>query len=304
MKKFLVKIVPYLLAILSFYVVMGSFADGNTDDNYFRFTQKGENLILGDSRGAQSLVPYILNKNMQGRTFDNFALNVVHSPYGNVYLRALKRKLKEGNNMMFILTVDPWNLSADKSLISEKDFPEKVSPLADVHSYEMNPNYEYLIKHYPHTWYYIYRDREAQGKSSSYLHKDGWMEVTVDMDSALVEERKEEKVEFYNKLARNQQISSIRMDAFAKTVEFLKTKGEVFIVRIPASKELMIIENQYSPEFNTLMKKISQQHQIPYFDFSEAAEKYQYTDGNHMYKESSKIFTQQIADSIKSFQLK
>jgi hypothetical protein len=42
-----------------------------------------------------------------------------------------------------------------------------------------------------------------------------------------------------------------------------------------------------------ILKKV-----IIYFDFSSKAEDYIYTDANHMYKESGKVFTSQIADSI------
>lgn len=34
------------------------------------------------------------------------------------------------------------------------------------------------------------------------------------------------------------------------------------------------------------------------FDFSKNYADFEYTDGNHMYKESGKVFTAQIADSI------
>ncbi|WP_288462162.1 hypothetical protein [uncultured Chryseobacterium sp.] len=45
---------------------------------------------------------------------------------------------------------------------------------------------------------------------------------------------------------------------------------------------------------------ISKKYNTAFFDFSSKAKDYIYTDGNHMYKESGKVFTLQIADSILS----
>jgi hypothetical protein len=40
MKKFLIKIVPYFVAVLIVLAILGSYADGNTDDNYMHFAVK------------------------------------------------------------------------------------------------------------------------------------------------------------------------------------------------------------------------------------------------------------------------
>ena len=160
MKKFLIKIVPYFAAICIALVVLGSYADGNTDDNYMHFAvKKPQNIILGDSRGSQGIVPGVLKKKL-AKDFDNFALNIVDSPYGQVYFKALKRKLDpETKNGIFILTVSPWNLSLNRLIKDDKDFPEQRSPLNDMHFYDWSPNYEYLLKHYTRSWFKIYTER-------------------------------------------------------------------------------------------------------------------------------------------------
>ncbi|UZT96655.1 hypothetical protein ODZ84_15675 [Chryseobacterium fluminis] len=51
MKKFLFKVSFYLVGLVAVFGVLGSFADGNTDDNYMHFAvEKPHHMILGDSR--------------------------------------------------------------------------------------------------------------------------------------------------------------------------------------------------------------------------------------------------------------
>ncbi|WP_280695038.1 hypothetical protein [Chryseobacterium sp. H1D6B] len=299
MKKFLFKIAFYVLGAALLFAFLGSYADGNTDDNYMHFAvEKPENIILGDSRGSQAVQPRFLENKLH-RKFDNFALNVVQSPYGPIYLKALKRKIKpDTKDGIFILTVDPWNLSLNKYVKKPKDFPEEHSPLKNMYFYNLSPNYEYLLKNYGRSWFKIYSEREAAGRSNTYLHKDGWMEVTVTMQKDSLAKRDIEKLNFYKNLAKTQNLSQTRLNSLEDIIKFLKDKGKVYLVRIPASKDITALEKSYAPDFDEKMKQLSKKHQIPFFDFSPKFNEYIYTDGNHMYKESGKVFTAQIADSI------
>jgi hypothetical protein len=303
MKKFLFKISFYIAAGAALFGILGSFADGNTDDNYLHFAvEKPYNIILGDSRGSQAVLPGILEGKLN-KKFDNFSLNVVQSPYGVVYFEALKKKINpETRDGLFILTVDPWNLSLNKNTKKLENFPEEHSPLKNMHFYDMSPNYEYLLKNYPRSWFKIFTEREQVGKSNTYLHKDGWLEVNVNMQKDSLAKRELEKEKFFGEdLAKTQHISKERLDALEDIIKFLKSKGTVYLVRIPTGEKIMNIENSYAPDFNGKMEAISKKHNIPYFDFSPKSLDYIYTDGNHMYKESGKVFTYRIADSILSY---
>lgn len=300
MKKFLFKISLYIIGIVAVLFFLGTYADGNTDDNYRHFTgPKPSNMILGDSRGVQAVVPDILDGKLGNRKFNNFAFNITESPYGKVYFEAIKKKLDpDTKGGIFILTVDPWNLSADKNIKNEEDFYENKSALANMHFYDLDPNYEYLIKNYPRSWFNIYKDREEVAKSNTYVHKNGWMEVTVNIHPDTIAKREEKKIKEYTDFVRSQKISQDRINALKDIIEYLKTKGSVYLVRIPASQKIMEIERSYSPDFSEKINQISKKHGVDFFDFSSKADEYMYTDGNHMYKESGKVFTAQIADSI------
>ncbi|MGG5208992.1 hypothetical protein ACQWU4_08585 [Chryseobacterium sp. MIQD13] len=302
MKKFLFKISFYIIVIIAVLLWLGSYADGNTDDNYRHFTgPKPSNMIMGDSRGSQALVPDVLDGKFKNRKFDNFSLNLTESPYGQIYLEAIKRKINpDTKDGIFILTVDPWNVSTGKDVKDAKDYTENVSALADMHFYDMAPNYEYLLKHFPKSWVNIYNDREAVGRSNTYLHKNGWMEVTVDINPVDLKKREDSKIVQYKEFAGNQKISQYRLDALQDIIKYLKSKGTVYIVRIPGFQGIMDIENAYSPDFSEIIGSIAKKNGVKFLDFSPQHNKYIYTDGNHMYKESGKVFTAQIADSILS----
>ncbi|MDR2236264.1 MAG: hypothetical protein LBE92_09080 [Chryseobacterium sp.] len=301
MKKFLFKIVPYFTVILIVFAILGSYADGNTDDDYMHFAvEKPQNIILGDSRGAQAVVPSVLKEKL-GVPFDNFSLNIVYSPYGQIYLKALKRKLDpDTKNGIFILTVSPWNLSLNHIVKKKEDFPEEKSPLKNMYFYNMSPNYEYLLKNYSQSWFKIYTEREEVGRSNTFLHKDGWMEVLVDMNKDTVAARTALKTKEYTAMMENYSISSERMKALNDIISYLKDKGTVYLVRIPTSENLTDIESEKFPEFNDLMNDVSTKHQVKYYNFANQYNEFEYTDGNHMYRESGKIFTARIADSVRA----
>ncbi|MBB6371653.1 hypothetical protein [Chryseobacterium shigense] len=300
MKKFLFKISFYIIGIIAVLLFLGTYADGNTDDNYLHFTgPKPSDMIMGDSRGSQAVIPDILDHKLKGRKFNNFSLNLTESPYGPVYFEAIKKKLNpDTKNGIFILTVDPWCLSTGRDVKEAKDFTESTSALADMNFYDVAPNYEYLLKHHPESWFHIYRDREAVGRSNTYLHKNGWMEVTVNVEPDTLRKREARKVNDYLDFVKYQKISQVRLDAFDDIIQYLKTKGTVYIVRIPGFKGIMEIENRYSPDFSKRLGSIAQKNGVKFFDFSPYHDKYVFIDGNHMYRESGKVFTAQLADSI------
>ncbi len=301
MRNFLFKISFYIIGVAGVLLLLGSYADGNTDDNYMHFAvEKPKNIILGDSRSVQGIVPDVLKRKLSV-PFDNFSLNIVQSPYGPIYLKALKRKLDpDTKNGIFILTVNPWNLSLNNIVKKSEDFPEENSPFKNMYFYNMSPNYEYLIKNLDKSWFRIYLDREEVGRSNTFLHKDGWMEVQIDMNKDSVAARTAEKTEYYRAMLENYTLSQERMKALTEIIDYLQPKGKVYLVRIPASKNIITLENGRFPEFNGLMRDLSHKKNIKFYDFSDHPDDYVYTDGNHMYRESSKILTSKIADSIKA----
>jgi hypothetical protein len=82
-----------------------------------------------------------------------------------------------------------------------------------------------------------------------------------------------------------------------KTINFLKNHGKVILVRLPVHKEIFKIEQKYMPSFNDKITELSPIVDS-YYDMTIDNNNYIYTDGNHLYKESSKIVSKKISDFI------
>ena len=298
MKRFLIQITVFLgLASIGFVLLL-SRADGYTDSYYLRFASpQQESLILGTSKAAQGIHPQILDS-ICGTRFFNYAFTVDHSPYGETYLNSIKKKIKKGNKPgIFILTVDPWSISTRKENIGKpSQFRELERCLANTSAVAVNPNYEYLLKNLSGS----YHTAVFKKTSPIFLHDNGWLEVTINMDSAKVEKSIQSKYETYKKdMLPNYQYSQIRFEALKSTIEFLNTYGDVYLVRLPIHPKMMMIEDELMPDFDDTLKTL-----IPltkgYKDMTDLNDQLIYTDGNHLYKSSGKAVSRRIAEWIKS----
>ena len=70
------------------------------------------------------------------------------------------------------------------------------------------------------------------------------------------------------------------------------------MVRLPTSENITKIEKEKYSTIDDSFVSIAKKYGIHYFNFINDFNKYKYTDGNHLYKESSKSVSKSIADSI------
>jgi hypothetical protein len=298
MKNFLIKTSLFILLILSLFALMLSFANGYTDPFYVRFTTpQQENLILGTSRSAQGIQPQVFDS-LLNRTFFNYSFTISHSPFGSVYLNSIKKKINpQTQNGIFILAVDPWSISNKGANPDDTTtFAENNLALSNVHYVNMNPNFEYLFKQFKGQYYKIL----TNSKSGMFLHNDGWLEITIAMDSTAVKKRLNEKILDYrqNNLPERK-LSRVRLNYLLQTVSFLKQHGNVYLVRLPISPEMYALEQEFMPEFNEIIKPISLSAD-GYLDLTTDNYMCEFTDGNHLWKSSGKRVSIKIAEWIKT----
>ena len=81
-------------------------------------------------------------------------------------------------------------------------------------------------------------------------------------------------------------------------IELLNQHGQVYLVRLPVCSEILAIENQMLPSFDKKIADIKDLC-VGYLDMTSTPAKYIYTDGNHLYKESGKKVSWEIAEWIK-----
>jgi len=292
MKKFVVRLLIVLGLFLSVLIYILSMADGYTDAFYMRFTSPQQNnLIIGTSRAAQGLQPKVLDSILK-RSIYNFAFTIAHSPYGPTYYDKIKKKLKKDiKDGFFIVAVDPWSISSRTQDPNDfENFKELKLCLGNTYSTNINPNIEYLIRNFEGQYLTLL----SQKKSKSYLHHNGWLEVSVRMDSIANKLRLDKAINRYNKNLNAYKFSSYRLQYLLKIVGLLKQHGEVYLVRLPIHNEIMMIEEKLMPDFDNKIAAVIESADA-YFDFTNKNGGYLYTDGNHLYKDSGKLVSEQIA---------
>ncbi len=297
MRQFLRNTILFIsLICFSIYLVFLK-VNGSNDPYYLRFTVPKQNsLILGTSQAAQGVLPSVLNNKLNRTDLFNYSFSISHRPYGLVYLNSIKKKLnnssKEG---LFILTIDPWSLSANKKNPNDSSlFKENDKFLGTTNFVNCDPNVEYLFENYGRSYIHLFESNDKV-----YLHKDGWLEVSPRMDEKIILKRIKEKIDFYKETKLdNSSFSETRYSYLLKTISFLKKHGEVYLIRLPVHPKMMELETQLMPDFNNKIKEAINNSQ-DYYDMSHLNGEFKYTDGNHLFKESGMIVSELIAKRIK-----
>jgi len=307
MKKFLIKIFLFLSLFALLYIAIFSMADGNTDPYYLRFTTaKQSSLILGTSRAAQGIQPETINHELERSDLFNYSFTVGNSSYGPAYKESVKKKLDTTSDVgIFILAVDPWSISS-RSLEPENSdtFFENELFINQMRFVNMNPNIEYLIFEYQGSYFrlLINAAKKAAGRKNINpvkLNKDGWLDIDISMDSLSVHRRTQNKFEEYREQnLPNYTPSSTRLRYLRETIEYLNGFGNVYLVRLPIPSEMLEIENELYPNFDSQLKSLSHITKAPYLSFAEHGDSYTYTDGNHLYKTSAETVSRKIANWI------
>ena len=297
MKPFLLKIVAFLAFIAVTIYLISMRADGYTDPFYLRFTTpKQSSLILGTSRAAQDLHPFEINNLLSRNDLYNYAFTIQHSPFGPVYLNSIKRKLNlKSTDGLFIIAVDPWSISSKCNNPNElTEFRELESCVAKTFIVNMKPNIIYLFQNFR------YFELLQTKTSPMFLHDDGWLELTVDIDSSLIKKRTDKKIETYKKtMLPYYKFSKVRLSYLVKTIHFLKQHGKVFLVRLPIHPRMMELEQILMPDFDSIIHNATLTCDN-YFNMTYLDSDFDYIDGNHQTVESGKEATQILARWIQS----
>lgn len=298
MNKFLIKILLFSLLISAFVLLIFVKADGYSDPFYERFTTpQQKSMIIGASRAAQGIRPDILNDSLSRKDIYNFSFTIAHSPYGPVYLEALKRKLdKNSKEGIFILDVNPWGISSkSKDPNDISGFRERNCFLADEKLKNSNPNFRYLFKYYEE--YKI----DILTKKSYFLNNDGWLELLYRPDTLRFQKNTKIKLRYYkNKNLPVYNFSSLRFEYLIKTINYLKSHGMVYLVRLPVHPEMQKIDDALMPDFNEKINELCELTDVAYFDMTNMNSQFLYTDGNHLYRGSGKEVSSLIAKWIKN----
>lgn len=296
MVRFLLKLLVFflLLTVPMYFVLLQG--NGHTDSHYLKFTTpRQENVILGTSKAAQGMRPEFF-KEVLGRDFYNYAFTINHSPYGPTYLRSIQRKVHAPDkNGVFVVTVDPWSISTlSKTPNDPIKFYEDGLTVGNMRFVNLKPNPFYFLKNYNYSLLRVM----TQAPRQTFLHDDGWLEVTVKMDTTNYGKRYRHKIRDYKKNLVNYNYSTLRVEYLRETVEWLNERGEVYLVRLPVDPMLYAIGNEQVPVFDSIMQSLEPISE-GYWDMNrDTTVQYQTTDGNHLHKDGGEKASREVADWI------
>jgi hypothetical protein len=297
MKRFITRLALFSLFPLAACVAVLGQLDGYTDAFYLRFTTAAkDSLIIGTSRAAQGLQPAVMNSVLQRSDVFNYAFTNDHSPFGKTYFDSIKRKINSNSrNGIQVVTVDPWSISSNTlDPNDDSSFPERELALGKTKIVNMKPNIFYLIQSYEAPLKSLLNINRNSGE---FLHDDGWLEVTVPMDSDAVSERSNRRIlDYRTNYLPNYKFSEVRWKYLLKTIEFLEDHGDVYLVRMPVPESMLEIEKELMRDFDDRIATLGR----PYRNFTTVPDDYQYIDGNHLFKGSGEKVSRDVAEWIKT----
>lgn len=312
-KEILWKVTILALILIGFYYLfMVLLAREFVNDNYSKFTHKSTSLIVGLSRAHNGISPGVLDSVLYDTPYEggflNFAFEKSQSPYGKIYLEAIKKKIPQMTTRgIFIMGVSPASFTAPMHFKSPQDIDanDKRSLIGKVSQLNTDPNFEYIRKGYAKSLYKgIFPSNE---RPTTVFHDNGWEEFKLYAEHYTVTQEDIENwtsqtMGGYKRVMKQNPeiVSNYRLERFRQTIAFLKQYGQVFVVRMPVNPLVLGMENTWWKEFNTEMTLISADQDVPYFNFSDATQ-YKTYDGSHLSSSYAKEFSAMLAKEIRQY---
>ena len=262
-------------------------------------SEKQHSLVLGTSRASQAILPSVLKDSLSKNIY-NYAFNGTMSPFGDVYTHAILQKLdNEKKDGTFIICVDPWSISIGLDSITGKEsIIEERSALNNLRTFNGYPNLEYVYREYHQGWG-SFAFNKWRNTSTTTGHDDGWIEVTREIDSTEMAKRKKVKAEGFRNSIPKSRFSDYRFLKLTQLIEILNARGTVYIVRLPVSEVFFEIENEYMPDFDSLMNHLASQSKSSYFQMQPLSTQMIFNDGHHINQSKGPLCTALIAHWIK-----
>ncbi len=291
-----------LMGFYSYFV--HKLSQGYVDWYYNKFTQEAGGLIMGLSRADQGIAPYILEKELEefdmGQPIVNFATN--QSSFGKVYLNAIQKKLKgTSDNGLFILAISPGSFTAPEGMGVENILNfDKKTVMGKINNFTSAPNYDYITNCYAQPLYNVFYPNTWQYHMP---HLSGWNEVKAQTESDTITKSdishwKSLTLRKYRQKIKIERISQYRIDSFVDIIQYLKTKGKVFVIRLPADSDIIAMEDDLWGEFDKKFDSISKKHQVLYLNYSKLPNEYKTYDGSHLISKSAKKFSYKLSRDI------
>lgn len=295
MAKLIRKIALISVLTLGPYLCFQYFVATKIDPGYWMLTHKSKSVITGLSR-AKRIVPKEIQAEIPKMvTLQNLSSNKLHTPYGKPYLNWLRKKVlaSESRDALHIVVVSPQSVM---DLTNEPEEGREAGSLM----YKMNMvnspvNFEYMLRQ-PAVRMAVNRWLTpmimGNKKAVHTAFRDGHIASTLPEGHVMNRLKSDESY-----------IRSKRREAYLKrTIEFLRQTGEVIVVRMPISEEMLAYEMKVFPFFDSWIGSLTNEMQLSYLDYSRHNDELEFYDlpGHHLVQESARKFSRKLGADIKA----
>ncbi|MGH1434235.1 MAG: hypothetical protein ACRBG0_07220 [Lewinella sp.] len=303
MKVFFCKLIAFILLVGVPYYYFQYNLITQRDAYYWKATQSANHLILGGSRAFKGILPSVIKEELHiDAPIINFAFNGLLSPYGEPYYNAIKRKLtpSDSHNGLYILSVAPGSIMDFEGGNGRREEAFRFYQLWDMNAL---PNVEYVFRNpRPGSALLVRLLHNTYNDSESAVHhqiyQDGAQSTFV-KKGTIHRGKKEDRL-----LQHTMYRSSSRENSLKQLVNLLADRGNVFLIRIPVSQQMLAEENQIYEDFNWVMEKIAADNKyVKYFNWNDITpeQDYRFSDGHHHLEgESAQRFSFTLAQYIKN----
>ncbi|THD69966.1 hypothetical protein E7Z59_06465 [Robertkochia marina] len=281
-------------------------------DDYAKFTHQSASLILGLSRAHYAFDPETITKQLEEVDYQgpflNFAFEKSQSPYGEVYLNAILKKIPESTAKgIYIMGVSPGSFSASNRLRTPEDILEFDSGtmLGKMNNMNTHPNLEFVRKCFGRSLYKGIWPHDH--RISTVFHDNGWEEFRLyapgyRITQESIDHWQRETVSGYSKLADviPEHVSDYRIEWFGKTMDSLQKRGLVYLVRVPMHEGVLALEDRVWSDFDKTIDSIAREKGVPYLNYRDRAYDFETYDGSHLHSESAKAFSKDVGTVIKN----
>jgi hypothetical protein len=309
-------VVVTLLLLLATWVLPFWMKPNAIVTGYARLSDSSyENLILGTSRAAYAVSPEVLEAQLIGGEWCNFSFTLSDSPWCAAYANAVEDKLScldsQTQQPVFLLFVDPWSLSEEAS--GETSF------LADqgIRSCGTSGWY-FLLKHTDPlgVWKFSWWNALVDANSSwTGIHRpvieitpSGWLKAEPINDLKVIRRAIDSKLQVYRGKSRSSSWPGVpNQEALEQVIDAIQSRTltpKIVLVRPPVVPEFKELEESHCPGFQEEMNRLLSKYNLRYWDFSESSSlgTKDFQDAHHLNSEGARVFSLQLADSLRTLQ--
>jgi len=254
------------------------------------FAEGKMSFITGTSRAAKLDAEAMNEAIGRGSDVFNYAFNLTMSSYGPLYYQSIVGKLRADSSRqqnIFVVCIDPWAVSASISDPEDSALFRENATQINFDTRQRFARVRYFFRHFENPYYTLLLPPVAAAP------------VEVRPDEAFVARHVKAKLEAYrsNNFINNT-LSRYRYQYFERLLETLLLHGTVYLVRLPVAEEMIQLEREFAPGFDSLLASTTAKYNVPLIDFYPIASQFLCPDGNHLFDGDAVTVSRMIGEMI------